>query len=58
MFTHFRNDVNCAPMEELSHLYTAEEAAKYTPMTAFDILMTELNATSMAIPSQKQATSE
>jgi len=56
MFTHFRNDVNCAPLEELSHLYSAEQAATYPPMTAFEILMTELNATSMAIPSQKATT--
>lgn len=47
MFTHFRNDVDCSPMLELSHLYSREDAAKYPPMTAFDILMTELDATNM-----------
>jgi hypothetical protein len=29
MFTHFRNDTDCSPMAELSHLYSAENAAKY-----------------------------
>ena len=47
MFTHFRNDVDCSPMLELSHLYSREDAEKYPPMTAFDILMTELDATNM-----------
>lgn len=29
MFTHFRNDVDVGPMEELSHLYDQEEGARY-----------------------------
>ena len=47
MFTHFRCDTDCSPMSELSHLYSHEDAAKYPKMTAFDILMTELDATNM-----------
>lgn len=48
MFTHFRYNVDCSPMEELKHLYDAEEAKrKYGKMSSFDILMTELNATNM-----------
>ena len=47
MFTHFRYNVDCSPAPELSHLYTAEDAKNYPKMSAFDILMTELNATNM-----------
>lgn len=47
MFTHFRFDTDCSPMPELSHLYRAEDASLYPSMTAFDILMTELDATNM-----------
>ncbi len=41
------NKVNIAPLPELQHLYTAEDAAKYVPMTAYEKLMEELRATSM-----------
>jgi len=34
-------------MQELQHLYTSEEKAKYTRMTAFELLMQELSATGM-----------
>jgi hypothetical protein len=47
MFTTFRYDVDCSPLPELSHLYTAEEASEYANMTTYDILMTELDATNM-----------
>lgn len=47
MFSHFRNDVDIGPLEELQHLYTPEEAAKYPRMSALDILMQELAATGM-----------
>ena len=50
MFTTFRYDVDCTPMPELAHLYTAEEASKYGNMTTYDILMTELDATNMVKP--------
>ena len=49
MFTHFRNDVDVGPMEELSHLTTAEQAGSYTRMTAFELLMQELSATGMVM---------
>lgn len=49
MFTHFRNDTDVGPMEELSHLYSAEEAAKYSRMSAFELLMQELTATGMVM---------
>lgn len=47
MFTHFRNNVDCSPMPQLKnyHIESAEE--KYGKMTAYDILMEELNATNM-----------
>lgn len=35
------------PLPELSHLYTAEQAANYPQMTAYEILMQELSATGM-----------
>jgi len=47
MFTHFRYNVNCSPLPQLSHLYNQEEAKQYEGMTSFDILMTELDATNM-----------
>jgi len=47
MFTHFRYNVNCSPLPELCHLYNQEDAKQYAGMTAFDILMTELDATNM-----------
>jgi len=47
LFSHFRNNVNCSPLEELRHLYSPEDAKQYPVMTAFDILMTELEATNM-----------
>lgn len=52
MFSHFRNDVDIGPMAELSHLYTAEAAAKYPRMTAFEILMQELSATGMTFDNE------
>ena len=58
MFTHFRNDVDIGPMAELNHLYTEEEAARYPRMTAFEILMQELNATGMTVESQQANISE
>lgn len=56
MFTHFRNDVDIGPMPELSHLYTPEQAAQYPRMTAFEILMQELNATGMTVDSDHKIT--
>ena len=54
MFTHFRYNVDCSPMPELSHLYEEQKlrdekgfAERYPKMSSFDILMTELNATNM-----------
>jgi len=47
MFSHFRNDVCVGPLEELSHLYTKEEAAAYDKITAYEILIRELSATGM-----------
>jgi hypothetical protein len=47
MFTHFRNDVDVGPMEELEHLYSSEQKQNYTRMTAFQLLMQELSATGM-----------
>ena len=58
MFAHFRNDVDVGPMAELNHLYTEEDAARYPRMTAFEILMQELNATGMTIESQQPNLSE
>ncbi len=53
MFCHFADKVSIAPMSELSHLYTAEEAKKYpTEMTAYDLLMQELAATGMVLEDQ------
>lgn len=49
MFTHFRNDVDISPMAEIAQLITPEQAAKYPPKTAFDLLMEELSATGMVI---------
>ena len=54
MFTHFRGDVDIGPMAELSHLYKAEDAAKYPRMTAFEILMQELAATGMTFDAATQ----
>jgi len=49
LFSHFRHDINIAPLPELSHLYNSQEALlKYKPMTAFENLMRELSATGMA----------
>jgi len=40
MFTHFRHDTDCSPMDELSHLFDKEQAQKkYGKMTAIEILM-------------------
>ena len=47
LFSHFRYNVDCTPMPELKHLYSEEDAKAYGSMTAFDILMTELDATNM-----------
>ena len=47
MFTHFRADTDCSPLPSLKHLYTQEDAHFYGGVTAFDILMTGLNATNM-----------
>lgn len=47
MFTHFKYNTDCSPMAELSHLFNIEEAKTYKKMTAFDILMEELDATNM-----------
>lgn len=49
MFTHFRFDTDVGPMSELSHLFNPVEAAKYTRMTAFELLMQELSATGMVM---------
>lgn len=56
MFTHFRYNVNCSPLAQLSHLYAAEDAKKYEGMTSFDILMTELDATNMVTHEASEAT--
>jgi len=49
LFSHFRYDTDLSPMKELSHLYDVDEAmAKYRKMTAFEKLMEELRATSVA----------
>ena len=47
LFANFRYNVECYPLESLSHLYTEDAAKKYPKRTAFDILMTEMAATSM-----------
>ena len=50
MFNHFRNDVDISPLPQLSQYY--DEAAsreKYPKITAFDLLMQELEATGMAV---------
>ena len=54
MFTMFRYNVDCTPLAELKHLYeeslSKDQAAfqkKYPKMSAFDILIEELNATNM-----------
>jgi hypothetical protein len=47
MFCHFADKVSIAPMSELSHLYTEDEAKQYPPITAYDLLMQELSATGM-----------
>lgn len=53
MFTHFRYDVDCSPMPELSHLWAPEREANpdfektYPKLKSFDILMEELSATNM-----------
>lgn len=51
MFTHFRYNVDCTPMESLKHLHRANAAAKYEKMSSFDLLMTELSATNMVLES-------
>ena len=47
MFTQFRHNVCVGPLPELSHLYTQQDCARYPKMSAFEILMQELNATNM-----------
>lgn len=57
MFTHFRGEIDCSPLPALRHLYTAEDAQFYGGVSAFDILMTELNATNMTSSSNKKPAS-
>ena len=51
MFTTLRYNVDCSPLPSLSHLYTAEQASAYGNLSAYDILMTELDATNMVVHS-------
>lgn len=37
----------CGPLPELSHLYTQEEASRYDNISAYEILIRELDATGM-----------
>ena len=53
MFTQFRYNVDCSPMPELSDKHRENAANKYPPMSAFDILMTELAATNMVLESSE-----
>ena len=48
MFSTLRYNVDCTPMPELAHLYDQEHAKTYGHMTAFEILMQELNAINLA----------
>ena len=55
LFSMLRNDVDCSPIEELSHLYDAEAAEQeYPKMTAHEILMEELSATNMVLDARKE----
>ena len=47
LFSHMRYDTDIAPLNELAHLYDAEQAKKYRKMTAYEKLMEELRATNM-----------
>ena len=49
MFNHFRNDVDISPLPELSVYHDETAGLKYPKMTAFDLLMQELEATGMAV---------
>ena len=51
MFTHFRYNVDCSPMQAIKHLHKENAALKYEKMTSFDLLMTELSATNMVLES-------
>lgn len=48
LFSHFRHDTDISPLKELGHLITPAQAGQYKKMTAFEKLMEELRATSMA----------
>lgn len=48
LFSHFRGDIDISPIPELSHLMDPVQAATYKKMTAFEKLMEELRATSVA----------
>ena len=48
MFTHMRYNVDCSPLPELKHLHDKSRVKEFEKkMTAYDILMEELNATNM-----------
>lgn len=47
MFTHFKWNVDCSPMAELSSLAQKDSSQLYPKLTAYDILMEELRATNM-----------
>lgn len=47
LFANFRADVECYPLESLKTYYEEEAVKKYPKRTAYDILMTELAATSV-----------
>lgn len=47
LFSHFRGEVDVSPLEELRHLYSADDAKKYERMTAYENLISELKATEM-----------
>ena len=47
LFANFRSDVICEPISELNHLFSADAISRYPRRTAEDILLTELQATSM-----------
>ena len=54
MFCHMRFNVDCSPLPELSHLHNKSNKEEYTKkMTAFDILMDELEATNMVAENAK-----
>ena len=41
-FANFRSNVECYPLEEMTHLYNEEDKIKYPRRTTYDILMTEI----------------